>query len=417
LDLLENLASFSRALWRSQEIEMANDTAELYFKRKPITNIAVVSVYDVNDTNVWSGLPYFIVSSLRIRPDLKVHSYAPLIQPSREVQAKMSDYHKKGQYYLWTRDLRSARAAAVNAVNKLSGSSIQHIVVFNPSDAAFLETPIPITIIIDATWKQYVDGYYRYETATYCEETKTDGLVGETLGFERAAAIVCLTPWAAEGVKREYPAFRNKVEVVLPGANLEKAPARREIVENIRLKASSNRRSLLFVGSSPYRKGVDIAIQTCAILRGRGLDFSLDVAGFNMPSTARLPQFVRHHGYLAKADAGRATSFSELFSEAHAFLLPTRAECAGIVLCEAAAYGLPALVSGVGGTSALVLDQCTGTVVGERAPGSKYANAISWLFDDKARYTQVALAARERFETRLNWTVFVNELLKILAIG
>lgn len=86
-------------------------------------------------------------------------------------------------------------------------------------------------------------------------------------------------------------------------------------------------------------------------------------------------------------------------------------ECAGIVFCEAAAYGLPTFTSGVDGTSDIVAHEQTGVIVEEDASPLMYATAITYLFSDKVRYIEMSQQARECFDSRLNWKTFVAQML------
>ena len=290
-------------------------------------------------------------------------------------------------------------------------NGIEQILVFNPADAAFLKTSIPISILLDATWKQFIEGYGPFRRFPFCEETKDHGALGEQLGFQKAATLICMTSWAAEGVSAEYPMYSGKIKVILPGANLIQAPAKTAILQSVATKLSKQQYSLLFVGADPYRKGLDIAIQVTQQLVDEGLDVVLQVAGFNVDHFEKLPPFVRFFGVLDKTNVDHVQVMHRLFSESDIFLFPTRAECAGIVLCEAAAYGIPAITSGVGGTSDLVIDGQTGFVVGEDASPFQYAKAIKRLLTDRTCYQAMARQARDRFDSNLNWSVFTERML------
>ena len=62
------------------------------------------------------------------------------------------------------------------------------------------------------------------------------------------------------------------------------------------------------------------------------------------------------------ADPQNRQRLEQIVSKSHRLLLPTRAECYGIVFCEANAYGLPVFATRVGGIPTIVKEghKCSG---------------------------------------------------------
>lgn len=87
-------------------------------------------------------------------------------------------------------------------------------------------------------------------------------------------------------------------------------------------------------------------------------------------------------------------SFAEPTSRAYAnmdlFVFPSHTDTFGNVVLEALSSGVPAIVTPGGGPKYIVRDQHTGFVV----PDAGFVPAIAALAEDRARLTQMRLAAR-----------------------
>ena len=83
--------------------------------------------------------------------------------------------------------------------------------------------------------------------------------------------------------------------------------------------------------------------------------------------------------------------------------MPTRAECAGIVFCEASAFGVPSITTNTGGVSTNVQDGINGFALPPEATATDYAEKIEELFFDDAAYRQLIKNSRKKFEEELNW--------------
>jgi glycosyltransferase involved in cell wall biosynthesis len=111
---------------------------------------------------------------------------------------------------------------------------------------------------------------------------------------------------------------------------------------------------------------------------------------------------------------------AKLFAESHFLVLPSRAEAYGIVLCEAAAFGLPAIASHTGGIPSIVRHSLTGVLLAKEASAADYAAAMTRLFEDNALYRRMAMAAYYEYKARLNWPIACQSVMQLLlaeAIG
>jgi glycosyltransferase involved in cell wall biosynthesis len=119
-----------------------------------------------------------------------------------------------------------------------------------------------------------------------------------------------------------------------------------------RAKAAATRERergrLLFVGRLTQAKGVDVALQACAMLGKDGAAVRLDVAGEG-PERERLEELAKRLGVAAKFHGG--VPFEEvlgLYEAADILVLPSRTEGWPKVLVEAMAFGVPCVATGGG---------------------------------------------------------------------
>ncbi len=152
------------------------------------------------------------------------------------------------------------------------------------------------------------------------------------------------------------------------------------------------------------RKGGWTALEIADLLNRSGLPTRLTIVG----STPRIPdrflQYVDVRGRLDKSSGG-ADEIARLMKSSHFLVLPTQAEAYGLVMCEANAFGVPALSTSVGGVPTVIRPDKNGTLFDRDASAEAYAAYILGLFDDYAKYLRLAHSSRDEFETRLNWTV------------
>jgi glycosyltransferase involved in cell wall biosynthesis len=368
----------------------------------------------VDHPSRWSDTPHFCIDALR-REVEQLIVVGTLTEEQRlnlamDVQDRLA---RLGRIYCPERDpaFLEPRAAAINETLGLHPDA-EAVVVFNPPDAAYLKTNIPIVVFHDATWKQFTSTYPGYSENELMETSYRSGVIAERTAFHNARWLLFMSKWAADGASQEYPLLRDKIRVVYPGANLPQVPGASSVQQSIAGRTTGQCR-LLFIGYAFYRKGLDIALKTVARLRSLGIDAVLQVVGGERePATSGSP--VRWYGRLSKFVVSEFTSLSQIYLESFILLLPSRAECAGIVLCEAAAFGMPALVPQTGGMSEIVAHGETGYVLPSGATPDAYASAIARLWRDPVSYRKLCENARTRYEELLNWNATVKHLRQLL---
>lgn len=270
-----------------------------------------------------------------------------------------------------------------------------------------LTTPIPILYASDATYHVLKNYYPNFKAIFNYSSKEID--IAERAALHKASLILYPSGWAAESCLSHYSIPGHKIEVVPYGANLEEVPP----AEVVLPKKETDQCMLLFVGVNWERKGGSLAFDTLMILRGMGLNACLTVCGCVPPKSAR-NEFVTVIPFLNKKIATEEERLKKLLSEANFLLLPTRAECFGIVCCEANAFGTPVVASNTGGVSNAVADGINGFLLKADATANDYAKIIFEVFQDKTLYNKLSYQARDHFEQKLNWDHWGKELKHLI---
>lgn len=128
-----------------------------------------------------------------------------------------------------------------------------------------------------------------------------------------------------------------------------------------------------------------------------------------------MPAFVEKLGYVSKRTESGREKLEALLSTSHFLILPTRAEVAGIVFCEASAFGLPTITTDAGGVADYVRNSVNGVRLPLGAGPEHYAREILRIFGDKDMYEELCLSSFREFESRLNWTTSVKSLVRLMS--
>jgi glycosyltransferase involved in cell wall biosynthesis len=206
------------------------------------------------------------------------------------------------------------------------------------------------------------------------------------------ATIVCVSEGVAEDVREYFPRLADRVLVIHNGVDTDAfAPGiRRDEARELRdsLNIGEDRLIAVFVGSEWERKGLEPAIRALAL----SPEWTLVVAGAG--ERAR---------YQELADAlnvggavrwlGVTPDVQLVYQLADAFLMPSKYEAFSIATLEAAASGLPMLVTPVNGARELIEDGHNGFLV-TREP-DQVAERLKQLGADPALRMRLGAAARQ----------------------
>lgn len=171
---------------------------------------------------------------------------------------------------------------------------------------------------------------------------------------------------------------------------------------------------VLFSGIDWERKGGDVAVKTVRILRDRGVDARLYIAGIKkLPDKYRDLDYITHVGFLNKNNQEEYLAYLHLFQSAHIFLLPTKAECSAIVFCEAAAYGIPVYTYLTGGIGDYVVNGLNGRALDLSCKEMDFAQIIIDDIND-GRLESFCSGARAISREKLSWEAWSKRFLSIM---
>lgn len=364
--------------------------------------IGYATTYDAQDKSNWSGLGYYISRCLRGNEIDVEYLQAPrspyeAVGIARKLVARASGkafYAKRETLVLKHQARAIARQAEQTDVDA----------IFSPGTLpiAYLETDKPICLWTDATFEAMQD--YYPEFIELSRAAITAGHAADQAAFGKAALCAFCCDWAAQSAIDAYGLDPDRVAILPFGANMEKLPSESDVMAAIAARPR-DRFELLFIGVDWSRKGGDIAVEATERLNALGYPTRLTVVGAEPPEAAMRSGVVDYVGWIRKREPEGEKQLAELFSRAHALILPTQAECFGVVMVEAAAFGAPSIVTRTGGTPSAVKEGVSGELIPLEAGGEAFAAALAALFADRDAYEKRASAAFEHYWAELDWGV------------
>ncbi len=196
--------------------------------------------------------------------------------------------------------------------------------------------------------------------------------------------------------------------------------AQREGELRRRLGISERAQVVVAVARMVRFKGLHILLEAAnAILAGRPESHLVLVGeGPEKPELERLAECSAHSrrihlpGPFARADVAQLLAEADLFVNPGIVTSDGRVETLGIATIEAAACGLPAVGSRVGGIPETIEHDATGLLV-ESGDAAALASAVGALLDDPGRRSAMGRAARERAWQRFTWQALARKVVEV----
>lgn len=315
--------------------------------------IGILSCNSINDSSNWSGsgffLPHYLMEKYEIF-DIPVR-YDFLARVLRRLSRLFCHKYNKVYFYYLQKKAKylinkSHKKYHLDAILVLGETIFFGKNVFPKS--------LKIISLSDATEKLR-QGYY------WINDKHDFNLFNtfESNAFKRSDICIAASKWCYDSIVNDYNTLPRKV-FILPFPSYLNDQLNCSYNRNYRGKTTFN---ILLVGVDFYRKGVDTAILVLKELNNNkyGLKFKLNIVGLNNPDpTMYSDSNLRFYGKLLKSDQKQLQALISLYNCSDIFLLPTRAECAGIVFSEASMFGLPIFTSKTGGVGTYVIDGFNG---------------------------------------------------------
>ncbi|MBN2349209.1 MAG: glycosyltransferase family 4 protein [Bacteroidales bacterium] len=273
-------------------------------------------------------------------------------------------------------------------------------------ELAYLKTSIPIVYSTDAFFAA-IYNYYPSFSELHPLSIKAGNKV-ERKAIEKSKIIICTSKWAANSAINSYATPVEKINIVSRAANIENVVDKQIILE----KRKSDTLKLVFIGVEWQRKGGAIAYNTYKLLK-RKINTTLTIIGCN-PNLDKSDKNLIIIPYLNKSKSEDMERYNTIMLNSDFLLLPTRAECFGIVFSEASSFGLPCISSDTGGVSSAIKQGKNGYILPLSADENSYAQKILGIYNDDQEYYNLIRSTREEYDTRLNWNSWGFEIQKIL---
>lgn len=364
--------------------------------------IAYITDYDSSSRRHWSGSGFAIRETLK-RNGCDIIPYTCRNTSFEEsiLKLRVRAFHRMDrQLYMSYHDplrsrLRSRRIA--------SWLRRQRAIdwVFSPGtlQTAFLKTRVPMASWSDATFHSLSETYPDYQPLS--ARGRRHGDLIEKAFMHRSRSIIFASDWAYQDALCYYGSDPESTHVVPFGANVEspdlKAPGKDQI------RARMQKPRFLFVGVDWQRKGGDFTVSVVDALRRQGCPAQLLIVGTEPPSEVKALPWVESIGFIDKESVEGRARLDALFAEAFALLVPSVAECYGLVYCEACAFACPPMARDVGGISTIITHGVNGLLFEETAQVEDCAKRISRLLEEEAEYLSMCCRAWDSYEERLNW--------------
>jgi glycosyltransferase involved in cell wall biosynthesis len=169
---------------------------------------------------------------------------------------------------------------------------------------------------------------------------------------------------------------------------------------------------LLYVGRVSRDKGLDTLLEAYGELLGAHPSLSLMIVG-DGPHLESLKASAPAQGEIVFTGRLPHEQLPELYSAADLFVFPSATDTYGLVVLEAQACGLPAIVSDVGGPQEIIVAGETGWT----APGSDpaawcetIAAALLLRAREPEAWEKISRAARERVVAHNAWDTVLADL-------
>ncbi len=180
-------------------------------------------------------------------------------------------------------------------------------------------------------------------------------------------------------------------------------------------KSQTWRSRLLYVGRISKDKNLDFLMHVYRQVRVLHPDVSLTLAGTGpyldelQEDCSDMPEVK----FLGRVEYGE---LPQLYNEYDLFVFPSTTETFGMVVLEAQACGVPALVSDVGGPKEIIVDGATGYSL-PIDNGDLWVRKISDLLTDQitggALWQRLSRAARTRVEEKFSWDSILQDMVSL----
>ncbi len=361
--------------------------------------ILLVSASDPTDKRTWSGTEYSFFQQL------KKYYYVEILTVNYPAARAIDKIFMR----LFTLGKQDTGFGFVNSYvcskrvyNKLRNHTYDAIFAFGPFHIAYLNTALPIVYFTDATVHSMQHYYWNFLQPLYWVAD-----VIQRRCLQKSSVAVGASSWVVSDMVKYYGLAPQKCKLCQLGANVNVSDAQ-AIKEHDVI-------NIVFVGAAWARKGGDIALD--AFRQLKQIDgnhrYHFHVVG-GKPEKKVDEEDVTFYGFLNRNIPEQEKLHSDIFKDGDIFLLPTRAECAGMVFCEASAYGLPIVTYDTGGISDYVVNGVNGYRLPIESGGTEFANKMLSIINDSDLRQRLSDGGKRLYKEHLNWDAAGQKIKEII---
>ncbi len=386
---------------------------------KRLRHLLLTTTEDPANVKSWSGIPYQLRAALERQVD-RITVFGPS-RPSRaplDVVKRLwyGGHPPRYPLALTAATLKQNARELKQEIARVDPDAI--LSISSAPIAALHDAGRPVFLFSDAPYQAWHEAY----EGTISRPVQLAAFVAQEASLVRRIEGSCFgSEWAVREAERLYAdplqdpdELRERLHVTPLGANWIPQGTRELLLQRVEERLDKPL-ALLYVGKDWERKGGPLAVEVTRLLNAAGHKTHLHVVGCRPSLPPETVPYVTVHGLLYQDDAAQSAQLAKLFEGCHFLIVPTTAECFGIVFAEAQAFALPPIARAVHALPTVVEDGVSGLLIDPSAPASAYVERILALRADPTAYRQMALRARERYETLLNWDKTAEELIRLMS--
>lgn len=376
--------------------------------------IAFVNFTGLRPSGSWTETAASMVRGLKELGHEVVVIQPTVSRSTLYLHARKAMYKVVGQEFHAERHQSIAKELALSTERQLESLKRTPDLILSSSTLpmAYLRTSIRTAFWTDATFSGML-GFYA-EFSNLSSETISSGKEVEDLALARCDHAIFSSQWAADSAIAQHRADPAKTHVVPFGPNLEKAPALETVVESIGNR-SRQVCKLVFIGYDWERKQGELVVRVQQHLENLGVPTELFIIG-SEPKLERTHRRIHVLGTLKKNTPADHQRLNGILSSAHFLVVPSIAECYGMVYAEASAYGVPSVACDVGGVSSVVTPGRNGLLFPADVAAETMAQRIADVWSNAAMYRALAHSSRKEFDNKLNWCTAISSLVEMLGV-
>lgn len=302
--------------------------------------------------------------------------------------------------------------------------SVSKLFAGKPYDAIFAVGSLSAACLPEKVEKpvfQYIDGTIAVMEKYYSSKpTATASLRYEhrfeVCGLQKSMGgglIFAASDWVGESCIRDYKIPEDCVIVTRIGSNNEVAMTDNTLNTIIDKREESllkGELNILFVGKDWDRKGGTDLLNLSKKLMKKVKKLRVCIVGCAPDIPNELRSAVKVYERLNYDVPEDKAIFDELYESAHFFVLPTHAECAGVVFCESSNRGLPSIAYSTGGVPSVIQDGVNGYLFEMKQANvlTEMSKRILETAEDTERYRKLCKTTYSFYEDNLCWEKIMN---------